>query len=390
MTNWQEASEQTLLLRYRGLRVEDSQELSTLRAFVARKASDVMQDFGQMLRDDASLQQRLAASDLQLDSMVARQRQHLIEMVTIDDNATYLQQRVTAIRVYQSAHMSLGVYLGLQALVEQALLKAMIEVQWWQPGLLVRQVMLVNRLFEVDRELAVEYYVETLGTHLERLAADVTTSTEEMSHAARSIASTMERLAGHVNTTLGLASDGNRHVDATIVGVEHVQERVGALAARTIELSTRMNEISTVVDLIKDVTEETDILAINASVEAAGAGQHGERFGVVANEIRRLSDRVRQSAGQIEGMVYEMQSSANSAVISASSSVQQSQRGVELAHQAGTAVTQVVDNMAESVTLFGTIAKATRDQEQVAVEVAAAMREVVRSLAQLKVLSEVD
>lgn len=247
--------------------------------------------------------------------------------------------------------------------------------------------------------------------HLERLvgdvldaSAEVTTATAELSSGADELAAataqqssaatetsaTMEELsrtaasiADNVEAVAGQAAE-------TRVVLEQAGADVEASSARTLELARRVNDISGILDLINGIADKTSLLALNAAIEAARAGESGAGFTVVAEEVRRLADRSKQSAAQIAEIVAGTQEESNASVMAMEVGAKQMRRGLELveavAEAAGqarltteqqrAATIQVVETM-ESVSEASRQTSATSQQIAIA---AGTLRELSVSL----------
>ncbi|MBL8113767.1 MAG: methyl-accepting chemotaxis protein, partial [Acidobacteria bacterium] len=129
-------------------------------------------------------------------------------------------------------------------------------------------------------------------------------------------------------------------------------------------------------NIINDFAGDTHLLALNASIEAAGAGEHGKRFGVVAAEVKRLAERVVQATTEIRTLISEVQSATNGAVMSAEDGAKEAERGSALAVRSGEAINEILEQVKSTFGLAQEISMATQQQGQASEQVARTMHDV--------------
>ena len=133
-------------------------------------------------------------------------------------------------------------------------------------------------------------------------------------HRAR-LAESAQRVAHVATETAAAARNGNQTVERTQESVTSIRRQVDVIVAHMLELGKKSQQIGGVLEIINELAEQTNILAINATIEAAGAGEIGKRFAVVADEIRKLADRVGGSTKEIRGLVDDIRSAVNTTVM---------------------------------------------------------------------------
>jgi methyl-accepting chemotaxis protein len=142
--------------------------------------------------------------------------------------------------------------------------------------------------------------------------------------------------------------DGAKTVKETITGMEAIRSKVGLSATKVEEMGTRSEEIGAIVETIEDIASQTNLLALNAAIEAARAGEQGKGFAVVADEVRKLAERSSLATKEIAALIKGIQKTVSEAVTAMQASAQEVELGVTRAHSAG----EVLDNIlgaAESV-----------------------------------------
>lgn len=144
---------------------------------------------------------------------------------------------------------------------------------------------------------------------------EVSTTINELLASSRQIADSAQRVAGSSEQTAQAATSGQGMVDRTSDSIGAIRRQMEQIVSHMLELGKKSQEIGTVLDIVSELAEQTNILAINATIEAAGAGENGKRFAVVADEIRKLADRVGGSTKEIRGLIDEVRGAVNTTVM---------------------------------------------------------------------------
>ena len=138
------------------------------------------------------------------------------------------------------------------------------------------------------------------------------------------------------------ARDGGKIVQATIQGMHNIKAKVGLSTTKVQEMGSRSDQIGAIVETIDDIASQTNLLALNAAIEAARAGEHGKGFAVVADEVRKLAERSSIATKEIGGLIKNIQKTVNEAVIAMSESASEVENGVTQANNAGLALESIV------------------------------------------------
>ncbi|MCY1076069.1 CHASE3 domain-containing protein [Archangium lansingense] len=146
-------------------------------------------------------------------------------------------------------------------------------------------------------------------------STEISTTVKELLATSRQIAGSAQQVARVADETAGAARTGNDTVLHAQEAIDTVRRQVDAIVNHMLELGKRSQEIGGIVDIINDLAEQTNILAINATIESAGAGEHGKRFAVVADEIRKLADRVGSATKDIRVLIDEIRAASNTTIM---------------------------------------------------------------------------
>jgi twitching motility protein PilJ len=190
-------------------------------------------------------------------------------------------------------------------------------------------------------------------------AAAMAASTEEVSGNA-------ERSADVARHSVDIAHKGNDAVRRTIDGMNTIRETIQETSKRIKRLGESSQEIGNIVELINDLAEQTNILALNASIQASMAGEAGRGFAVVADEVQRLAERAGQATKQIESLVRTIQADTNEAVVSMERSTTDVVGGALLAENAGDALQEIEQVSNQIASLVQNISASARRQAQAA------------------------
>lgn len=206
------------------------------------------------------------------------------------------------------------------------------------------------------------------------------TAVTEMSAAVEEVARNASAASEAANRSNSAALAGRAQVDETVEAISLMVANVENASQEVQGLAVMATDISKVLDVIRAIAEQTNLLALNAAIEAARAGEAGRGFAVVADEVRALAHRTQQSTSEIEQMISSIQKGTGAAVSAMTHTNAQAQKTLDTAQGAGTAlmeITDSIDNITERNVL---IATASEEQAQVA-------REVDRSLVSIRELS---
>ena len=190
----------------------------------------------------------------------------------------------------------------------------------------------------------------------------VTEELNEMSVAAVKIAATANSVAKIAVATSSAASEGGRAVQEAIGHMELIREEVTRIAEKVTDAGRKAEQILESVDSIQEIADETHLLALNASIESAAAGEFGKRFSVVASEVRRLSERAKEFTEEIQVVVNEVHSSTKDSIIVTQKGLEEVAKGVQIARRAGDALGKMQDMSSKTSQAVHTIAMATQRQ----------------------------
>ncbi|MEO5341743.1 MAG: methyl-accepting chemotaxis protein [Gammaproteobacteria bacterium SHHR-1] len=197
----------------------------------------------------------------------------------------------------------------------------------------------------------------------------VATAMNEMAATVQEVARTTSSAAEAAHNADAETIKGKGVVSHTISVIEGLASEVERAAGTIQQLQQDSEQISTVLDVIRGIAEQTNLLALNAAIEAARAGEQGRGFAVVADEVRTLASRTQESTSEIQAMIEKLQTAASNAVKVMESSRSQTHTGVEQVAQAGTSLDSISQAVGSINDLNMQIASAAEEQSAVAEEI---------------------
>lgn len=205
---------------------------------------------------------------------------------------------------------------------------------------------------------------------------DTTKAVDGMTNSILQVSTNANQAAEVAQRSLQAASQGSQAVQNTIEGMNGIREQIQETSKRIKRLGESSQEIGEIVELISDITEQTNILALNAAIQAASAGEAGKGFTVVAEEVQRLAERSSEATKQIGAIVKTIQTDTNSAVAAMEKSTEGVVEGARLSDAAGQALTEIETVTNDLARLIQSISTATEAQTEAASQVTQNMQQI--------------
>jgi len=215
-----------------------------------------------------------------------------------------------------------------------------------------------------------------ITAEVNRSSSEISDNSQAQNDASSDMAAAIEELTVSLSMVSGQAQEASRHTQrsrdtadhgasvilSTVQGIQTISESVRQTATRIDALRIDSERISSVANIIKEIAEQTNLLALNAAIEAARAGEQGRGFAVVADEVRKLAERTSKSTQEISTLLAQMQSSAKQAVDSMGAAVREVDLGVENAQRAGQSIQDIKQGSSTVVGAVEEISEAVREQ----------------------------
>jgi methyl-accepting chemotaxis protein len=198
---------------------------------------------------------------------------------------------------------------------------------------------------------------------------EVKQTTELSTQKARNVADGAQR-------ALLVSQQGRKSVEETVQGMSRIREQMETVAESIVSLSEQSQAIGEIITTVNDLAEQSNLLAVNAAIEAAKAGEHGKGFAVVAQEVRSLAEQSKQATGQVRTILNDIQKATNAAVMATEQGSKAVEAGEKQSVEAGEAIRVLSDSIAESANATSQIAASSQQQVVGMDQVAMAMENI--------------
>ncbi|HEX6736344.1 MAG TPA: methyl-accepting chemotaxis protein [Azonexus sp.] len=223
-----------------------------------------------------------------------------------------------------------------------------------------------------------------------RASEDVARAAEQQTDATSAMAAAIEQLtvsSTHISESAGdtsqdsqtaveLSGQGAQRVQQAAQAIEKISSTVSGASELILALEERAKQVSSIANVIKDIAGQTNLLALNAAIEAARAGEQGRGFAVVADEVRKLAERTSGATTEIETMILGIQGDTTGAVEAINAALPEVQEGVSLATSASESLQAIEDGARRTLVRVGEVADATREQSAASTSIAQRVEQI--------------
>ncbi len=237
----------------------------------------------------------------------------------------------------------------------------------------------------VDNAEQIKHASEEVAIAAER-QADATSAMaaaiEELTVSSNHISDSARETEHDSHEAMSLAAQGSERVEEATLAIKNIASTATEVSARIHALEERATQVSSIANVIKDIAGQTNLLALNAAIEAARAGEQGRGFAVVADEVRKLAERTSLATTEIEQMISGIQGETVDAVSAMNTALPEVERGVELAAYASDSLRSIEAGAHRTLDRVGEVASATREQSAASTSIAQRVEDIAQMVDQ--------
>ena len=325
------------------------------------------------------------------------QRDYLLGLCLGEFDEEYFERRLQIGVVHERIGLLPKWYIGGYSHFQELIFPLVAQQHRYRPQRMVATIVALIKIMSLDQQLAIDTYIGSMVGKLRQISEQVQNAVAVLAAAAAEISATTSEFAAsaaqtatsvaeatttveEVRQTSQLANEkarlvaetarqatqtaqtGRQSTADTISGMKRIREQMNSIAGSLLRLSEQSQAIGNIIATVDDLAQQSNILAINASIEAAKAGEQGRGFAVVAQEVRALAEQSRQATTQVRGILHDIQKAAGAAVLATEQGTRAVEAGEQQATEAGVAIETLTRSVADAAQSATQIAASNHEQ----------------------------
>ena len=325
------------------------------------------------------------------------QRDYLLGLCLGEFDEEYFERRLQIGVVHERIGLLPKWYIGSYSHFQELIFPLVAQQHRYRPQRMVATIVALIKIMSLDQQLAIDTYIGSMVGKLRQISEQVQNAVAVLAAAAAEISATTSEFAAsaaqtatsvaeatttveEVRQTSQLANEkarlvaetarqatqtaqtGRQSTADTISGMKRIREQMNSIAGSLLRLSEQSQAIGNIIATVDELAQQSNILAINASIEAAKAGEQGRGFAVVAQEVRALAEQSRQATTQVRGILHDIQKAAGAAVLATEQGTRAVEAGEQQATEAGVAIETLTRSVADAAQSATQIAASNHEQ----------------------------
>ncbi|HVM94754.1 MAG TPA: methyl-accepting chemotaxis protein, partial [Candidatus Acidoferrales bacterium] len=214
------------------------------------------------------------------------------------------------------------------------------------------------------------------ATRAAQTVNDAATTVEEVKQTVRVASERAAQVAGSGHKAVEVSLGGEQAVQNAIEGIDRVREQMKMISKKVTQLGEQSRAVAQITGTVSDIADQSDLLSVNAGIEAVRAGAHGKGFAVVAQEVKSLSDRSKRATAQITGIITDIQKAASDVIAASAQATKNAESGIQLTLDSGSAIRSLAKSLADATTSVAEIIDTSQRQLADIDQIAASMTHI--------------
>ena len=381
--------------RFINFNAGDMRELKALESWGIAHVGGAADNFYDRLKQFETPMRIISEGGSTLDRLRNTLNKYLLELFDGEYGVEHFRRRYQIGVRHDLIGLTPRWYIGGFSLHFQSLVPLLVRKYWWRPKKLIRLLLALNKILNLDEQVAIDTYFDLRSSKVASTSAEIARTSKEISDNVRDqtdqitqTSTSMEEMTISISqvsenaaATMEAAQSATQNARQVSDDIQESTQGIEAANRIVQEQQARAANVGVVIELIQVIASQTNILSLNAAIEAAGAGEAGARFSIVADEIRKLAGRTAEATSEITATIDEMQTDTHKVATVMQQSSQQASR-------AGESVRGIVTSIQGVQDMVSQIAAAAEQQARTSSQVANTLTALAQASQQISTATE--